>query len=195
LKAWSIDWLSGHCYHPHGFTAYVDPNPTISNALRCLGLFGPKKSATREVLNLTELLSQQIELERSDSGSYVIWGSYKKCCDFIPYDFTLLGTSSGFIPSLSLRYLAKNNHWHRQWIRFEHGAAHLSGLTLYDSGRITPPRDIAVTHPLTLQTELRNSRFALEELGLLKRSSVKRFETEAIQVDSYIQTQLFELAA
>ena len=91
--------------------------------------------------------------------------------------------------------MAKNNHWQRQWIRYDHGALHLSGLALYDSGRITPPRDIAITHPLTLQAELRNTRRALEELGLIKHSSIKRFETEAIQVDSYIQTQLYELAA
>lgn len=195
MKAWSIDWLSGHCYHPSGFTAYVDPNPTESNALRCMGLFGPKKSPTDEALHLTEILSQQIELEKSDSASYVIWGSYRKYCDFNPYNFPLLGTSSGFIPSLSIRCLAKDNHWQRQWIRVEHGALHLSGLAIYDSGKIKPPWDIAVTHPLTLQAELRNSRLALEELGLIKHSRNKRFETEAIQVDSYIQTQLLNLAA
>ena len=195
MKAWSVDWLSGHCYHSSGFTAYVDSKPTESNAMRCMGPFGPVNSTVPQILKLAETLAQQIELEKADCDSYVIWGAYREQTDFEPYNFPLLGSSSGFIPSLSLRSMAENSNWYRQWTRFESGALHQSGLAIYDSGQIEPPRDISVTHPLTLQVELRNSRLALEKIGLIKGSKTDRFEMEAIQLDSYIQTQLFDLAA
>ena len=195
MEAWSIDWLSGHCYHPSGFTAYVDSKPTESNALRCMGPFGPKNSTVHETLNLVEMLSQQIELEKAEAGSYVIWGAYREQSDYVPYSFPLLGSSSGYIPSLSLRSMAEKGNWHQQWTRFECGALHHSGLALYDSGSIKPPKDIRVTHPLTLQVELRTCRLALEKLGLVEDNKTGRFETEAIQLDSYIQSQLFTLAA
>lgn len=195
MKVWSVDWLSGHCYHSSGFTAYVDSQPTESNALRCMGPFGPVNSTVPQIINLAESLAQQIELEKAECGSYVIWGAYREETDFEPYNFPLLGSSSGFIPSLSLRSMATNSNWHQQWTRFECGALHRSGLAIYDSGNIKPPRDISVAHPSTLQIELRNSCRALKELGLIKGPYTDRFETEAIQLDSYIQTQLFGLAA
>ncbi len=195
MEVWSIDWLSGHCYHPSGLTAYVDSKPTDSNALRCMGPFGAKNSTVHEILHHVEMLSQQIELEKAEFGSYIIWGAYREQSDFIPYNFPLLGSSSGFIPSLSLRSMAEGSNWHKQWTRFDCGALHQSGLTFYDSGSINPPKDITVTHPLTLQVELRNSRLALKKLGLVKGTQTDRFETEAIQLDSYIQGQLFDLAA
>lgn len=195
MKAWSIDWSSGHCFHTCGISAYVDMTPTISGALRCMGPFGSKEISPKTILNLAETLSRQIEEEKKPACKYVVWGAYQEYPDYQPYEFQILDSSSGFIPSLSLRGLSTESSWKNQWTRTKGRVRHISGLVIYDSGRIDPPHDLAITHPSTLQIELSTTQRTLKRLGLTHCTRNDKFETEAMKLNSYIQTNLFNLAA
>jgi hypothetical protein len=150
---WSIDPISWHCAHPDGLVAYIDPEPTKSGGLRCLGPFVGKCVEDSSVKDAMRDLSFTIEQRFGSSSHYTIWGSYEESSRYQEHEFPILGSSCGFLPHLSMRTeLFENNRsaWNREWDFTSMGAIHKSGLIF--GGKISKERsmDLAAMHPTTI---------------------------------------------
>lgn len=97
---WSIDFASGHCYHPTGMDVYFDPALTSSGALRVVGPFGSAQLQKSVVLEEMRRLALALESELSDEG-YVVFGAYSATCT--DFELSLLAEQSYWIPNIALR--------------------------------------------------------------------------------------------
>lgn len=97
---WSIDLKSGHCQLGE-FSALVDPRPTRSGAIRCIGPFGPWKSEGQGAIQLA-MCKLVAELEEI-TGGYVVWGLHDSNPREGGRSATFLGIACDFTPCLLVR--------------------------------------------------------------------------------------------
>ena len=136
---WCVDLKSGHC-QLGGLTALVDPRPTRSGAIRCVGPFGPWKTDSQAAiqLSMSNLMAEVEEI----TGGYVVWGVHNSDPIEDAKSATFLGIACTFIPCLLVRTkimleqsipllgtewrLDQNSLYHKAGIRIELGSREIS---------------------------------------------------------------------
>jgi hypothetical protein len=176
---WEYNELSATWMHPQGLWALMDPSPTKSGALRCIGPFSRCSTEIPQwrVLQLMSNLTIQVEEMPQHREGYVIWGTYRQCDPYISHELPLLGTGFFFTPNIALRSRLlrlhssspTETHLSREWAinRETKSASHRSGIRfeftnvvgkLYVQARIAASNrnlDQSVFHPAILTDELR----------------------------------------
>ena len=99
-------------------------------------------------------LSSTIRSESNDDTSYVLWGAYEDDAITIEHEFSILGSTCGFIPSISLLALATREEWISQWIFEANRVTHASGICFSSLAEPSLPIDQAVLHPETVDAEI-----------------------------------------
>jgi len=178
---WSIDEMSGSCFHPSGLSAYIDVDESTS-IIRCLGPFGPAGLSEMAVRKSSALLTKQLEAQ--DSGLFVVWGSYSESPEFLEHRFAILGSHCGFQPNLSYRAelasqlecLDLKSEWRIEYASDRH--IHFSGAVLDSVSRTLDASSVSasVLHPLTAETIL--SQLAELELFRLGKQSNPRIHAK-----------------
>jgi len=102
---WSYHQLSSSWTHPSGLMALVDPIPTSSGAIRCVGPLSEPSStlSTWRVMELMTNLTLQIESLAKHRGCYVAWGTYRKNHPVESQRLNTLGRDYFFTANIALR--------------------------------------------------------------------------------------------
>lgn len=142
IAVWSVDAVSGHCVHPSGLVAYINPDVTSSGAIRCIGPFDLKRALSGIELaaclgELTRLVEQIPNYEQA----YVVWGAYLPIPSSAETSLTILGEECGWVPNLSLRTEfglssssdSKLAYFNREWELTDEGLVHRAGLRIAPS--------------------------------------------------------------
>jgi hypothetical protein len=206
--AWEYNELSATWIHPQGLWALMDPSPTKSGAIRCIGPFSRCSTDVPQwrVLQLMSNLTIQVEEMPQHRDGYVIWGTYRQCDPYSSHELPLLGTGFFFTPNIALRSrllrlhssCSTQTHLSREWSidRERKFASHRSGIkfefanvvrNLVVRARIAASNrilDHSVFHPAILSDELRS--LAGEASRLLDLKSLVRqclFEGAVLKTD------------
>lgn len=136
--------MSGHCGHTSGATVYLDPSPTPSGAIRCIGPFVEDSTSERQMRGLLQQFLTVVHARFPNC--WVAWGAYEESPMLSQHLFPMIGTHCGFLPDLTRS--SDSNHW-------EFGkalATHRSGLRVdfFDESVGLSSVDPELLHPYTL---------------------------------------------
>ena len=186
--SWKLNTLACSWMHPSGLTVLMDPNPTRSGAIRCVGPFGTPSNEGdgRDVLVLMADLTLLLEKGLSED-QYVAWGTYRSWGPHQEHNLPLLGRDYFFTPNIALRSeildLSTNSpqksecarEWtvnveeflvtHRSGITFKLAPRCASLIGHMTVGTCSKPLDSGLFHPATMKQMLR--RLAQTAMKLL----------------------------
>jgi hypothetical protein len=140
-NGWQYDWHSSTWSHSLGFKILVDPTPTKSGALRCVGPYdqNPGQLSANQVLSLLYEATLRIEESAGNLGSYVVWGTSRRRDGIDGQELPMLGEGYFFTANLALRSRLIREHEfamderrpNREWrpSKHDHFIHHRSGVT------------------------------------------------------------------